>query len=343
MDPVERLASYLADELDPDEHAAVEAALARDPGLRSQLADLRHADEALERLPGPTPPPGFDARLDARLDRELTELLGPAPRSETVAASAGATAADRIAADEATRRDELAARRDRRPLPRWVAVTSAAAAAVVVLAGGGVLLRGVVVSPDDDAALDAPALLESDDVAPLDVPAEQAEDALPSPGDGPVVVARDRDLDEEGLTALLEDRVAFALAEHVLAPAAALRLRTPYLDVYQVHDLERPAEEERRAEDTDAPVEAEDGEPVPLRAEGPVTEDDLDAVARCLTVIMAGSPDAIPVYAELAAYEGQAVVLAGLVTEDPATGAFTRRELWVLSRDGCEIQLITQR
>jgi hypothetical protein len=80
-----------------------------------------------------------------------------------------------------------------------------------------------------------------------------------------------------------------------------------------------------------------------LRTEGVVTEDDLTDVARCLEVVLGDSPDAIPTYAELGTRDGDEVVAIGLVTRDPATDTFARRELWLLDRTTCDVRHIVQR
>lgn len=341
MDPADRLASYLADELDPEERAAVDAELARDAALRAQLAALQRADSALGGLRSPQPPAGFDARLDARLDAELDAVLGPA--TDAAAAPAGAhppevtdepdTAGGSAATDAG---DELAARRQARGLPRWAVAVSGAAAALVVIAGVGVLVGDLFGGVEDDmvTTMDAPS-----EAPPADMEvAEDGDDAVAAPT-GPTIVATGRAVTEDGLGGLLGDPTAFGLADLGLDPASASGVRDAYLAVLPF---------ERAVAQDDAPeTERADPELGPLadaelRLVGDVDDATLAEVTRCLDVVLADSPTAIPTYAELLTVDGEEVIALGLITEDPATGAFTRRELWVVTRDGCDVRLFTQ-
>jgi len=100
------------------------------------------------------------------------------------------------------------------------------------------------------------------------------------------------------------------------------------------------------AEDADeqpAPDAETMAPPAELQRIGDVDDALLADVARCLEVLLADSPAAVPTYAEALTLDGEAVIALGLVSEDPATGAFSRRELWVMSRDGCEVRSFSQR
>ncbi len=371
MDPAERLAALLAGELDAHERAELEAQLARDPRLREQLAALERADEALGELTSPEPPAGFDERVHARLDDELEQVLGAAP--EGLPAAQVAAAAATAAADEQPGypEDELARQRERRAAPRWLLATSAAAAALVVVAGGGVLLSDQLRSGDDELADGdaATTFSTAEDAVP-----ESADEAMA--GEPPRIVAEDRELDDAALSALVEGPDAIALADPDLDANAAADLRTRNLAALglaasEAEEAETPDDADAPAADdtgdtdapstgdtdapstgdTDAPdseVDADDalerGAPdlQALRTDGPVGEAEVEAIARCLQVLLPDSPTAIPTYAELGTYEGEEVVALGLVDRDPTDGSLSRHELWILSRDDCEIRHISQ-
>lgn len=348
MDHVERLADYLAGELAADEQAALEAQLARDPALRSQLDALRRADTSLGRLASPVPPEGFEARLDARLDHELPAILD----LTTSAASEAATSTSAPA-------DELAERRARRTPPRWLLATSGAAAALVVVAGGGLAIRGML-GPGADETPDGMTLMETFEGDADDAPAAEAE-SFAEALDGPLIVAMGRELDDSTADALVEDDLALGLADRGLDPVAAASARSSFLDVFRggaaaldAERLEAPADDpdtDDEVADTDADdADEQAGRAFPidptdprLRIDGAVTEDDLADVARCLDVVLRDSPDAIPTYAELGTRDGDEVVAIGLVTSDPATGTFARRELWLFDRATCDVRHIVQR
>lgn len=337
MDPVDRLASYLADELAPDERAALDAELARDAQLRAQLDALRRADAALSGMRSPDPPDGFDARLDARLDAELAELLGRADAATDRAAATAAPAAEVPSAVPAG--DEPAARHRARPVPRWVVAVSGAAAGLAVLGVGGVVITSLLQGTEDAAvtALDAPAgdARTADELAELEMDDAEAF-GIPA---GPTIAALDRDLQGDEVTGLLDDPVAFALAATALAPDDAVRVRTSYLAQLPLPEVAA----EDAHETLDVPDSQADTPPAELQRLGDVDGSLLADVGACLEVVLADSPTAVPTYAEALTLDGEAVIALGLVSEDPATGAFTRRELWVFSRDGCEVRSFSQR
>lgn len=55
----QRLSDYLDDELGPEDRSALEALLAEDASLRSEMQSLRDTMDALGQLPDATPPPDF--------------------------------------------------------------------------------------------------------------------------------------------------------------------------------------------------------------------------------------------------------------------------------------------
>jgi hypothetical protein len=370
VDPADRLAAYLADELRADERAELEAALARDPGLRRMLAAMRRADGAVARLDPPTPAPGFDDRFDAAVDAVLAETLDP---SGTANDAHGAWS-HRQAAD-----DELAARRRRVP----TAALGAAAAGLVLLVGGVVITQLV----GDDRSATEQALDTDADVAD-----EEAADV--EGVDGPTVVADDREVDADDLDALLAADELTGLADQRLDELTGGDLARAYqVQLGQQPELQAFDDAQDDAQDTapedaptaDAPdaagdqdgddsgdaevapeaemeadqpedgvddedarrqrgtvLDPEDLPEVRTREGEPLDDDATQDLARCLGEVLAGGPGAIPVYAELATFDGEDAVVLGLLTTEPASGAFTRREVWALSRDDCQVLRFSQ-
>ncbi len=345
MEHAERLADYLAGELDADEQAALEAQLVRDPALRAQLEAIRRADASLSHLDSPAPSAGFDARLDARLSEELASIFASDETTRETALAAGESPAS-----EHPPPDELAARRARREPPRWVLAASGVAAALVLVAGGGLVLSQIL-SQDDQPTADGTLQTfgaESDVDEFADDAEIPAEAAGPS---GPQVISTDRELDDDTAAMLVDEDAPLDLAEASLDAADADRVRADYLDVFGV--LPPTAEDEAfeesdegdapdadSADDLDAERRLDDHR---LDVTGDVSADDLADVTRCLNVLLEDSPAAVPVYAELASRDGEPVVAYGLVTRDPGTDTFSRRELWILSRDTCEVRYFAQR
>ncbi|MEX2324816.1 MAG: hypothetical protein WD576_03630 [Nitriliruptoraceae bacterium] len=134
MDPVDRLAAYLADELSPGEREALEADVARDPVLRGELAAMQRADYALKRVVSVGPPTGYTRRLLDVVDRTLDDVLPGDPPVPL-------------------------ARPPRHAVPRWAPLVAAAAIAVVAI-GGVALVVGNIPDPDDMFAAD---LAEADE------------------------------------------------------------------------------------------------------------------------------------------------------------------------------------
>lgn len=352
MDAAERLAALLADELDADERLALEAELARDPGLRADLDAMERADARLAELQPPAPTAGFERRLDELMTTTLAEVLGDAePRT----VGSGASGAD----------DEFTARRDRssRRLQAMIGV----AAAAVVLAGSGVLLTSLGSFGGDDAAEtaeDSGAAAVTGSAEPESDPSDESLETEAFVTDGPVVVSEDRTLDDDDLDELLAagelDVVASQRYDDDLGREVAgqfqsdLGVRAPQES--GAADLDRDGSgddsegSDASAED-DAPQEesTDDGDmavssvPELLTRDGAPLEPAATAdVARCLEEVLSADPGAIPAYAELATYEDAEALVLGLVTLDPETGAFTRSELWVLDRATCQLLRFVQ-
>jgi negative regulator of sigma E activity len=344
----ERLAAYLAGELDADETVALEATLARDAGLRAQLTAMRHADEALAALAPTELPEGFERRLRAAVDIELAAQLQPAHAADD------APATHRRAT---SRSDELAARRERRGWS-WLPAFAGAAAAVAVLAAVVVGL-GPLGGAGDDAA-DTMMTLEADDADGAEE--EMAAEALPGPGEAPTLVVGDRDLDEASADELLASIELQAVADQALAADTGRTIATAWGDAlrlavpggFEAGATAAPGttsqDDAEMADDTDTDTdeppagtpEQRIAGPVRLLADGALEEEDGEAVTRCLDEVLAGGVDAIPAYVELASFEGEAVVVLGLVTFAPATGGFTRPEVWILDRADCQVRRFSQ-
>ena len=360
MDPVDRLAAYVAGDLDADEHAALEAELARDPVLRGQLDALLRADEALTEVRSPEASPGFEARLHQALDAVLEDELGPAVV------------------------DELASRREARSKRGWAGqglgwprlLVGGAAAAAILVVGGLVLGTGGPFG-SDEAAEDHMAAMDSDDAG------EPGIESFASPyGDAPTIVAAGRQLDDADLDAL-RDSDQLALRELGLDGAAGQELAATFqaalgsadaagsegipgsddggmdaADAGQesaADDADEDAAGDAGDADEDAAGDAEiaeegDGEqrqralPELRTADGTlVSVADREVIARCLDELLSGGRDAIPVYVELATYQDADAVVFGLVTPDPATEAYTRSEMWVLDAATCQVLRFSQR
>jgi hypothetical protein len=338
----ERLAAYLAGELDADETVALEATLARDTGLRAELAAMRHADEVLAALPATELPEGFERRLHAAVGAELAAQLH--------ASGDEATGRERTPARHT---DELATRRERRGWS-WVPAFAGAAAAVAVLAAVVVGI-GPLGGAGDDAA-DTVMSLEADDADGAEE--EMAAEALPGPGEAPTLVAGDRDLDEALADELLASIELQAVADQALGADAGRSVATSWADAlrlaipggFEAGTTAAPSttqDDRETADDADtddalAGMQERAVGPVRLLAEGALDEEDGAAVTRCLDEVLAGGVDAIPAYLELATFDGEEVVILGLVTFDPATGGFTRPEVWILDRVDCQVRRFSQ-
>lgn len=357
MDP-DRLAAYLAGELAADEHAAVEAALARDPALRADLDALRRADAALAAQEPAALPEGARERLLEALAPAWEETLG-----------------DPLAATDPG--DELAARRRRRSVDRrtWVLGLGSAAAVIAAVALVGPSLGG---RSGGDEASDVTAMSTEDAAPEADRDdAEGADDgALPI---GPTVVGSERSLDSEGVTELLaagelDGVVARQLSVDdarglgqawVAALGADVDRLGSFDDTTALSDAPASAETADRAEPADDGEEAagdeateeqdadastggravtplqEYGGPADVQLLGDVGDEDLDAVGRCLTTLTTPVDVLVPAFVELVSFEGEPAIAFALVGAAP-DGTMTRREVWVLERADCEVRFLRQ-
>ena len=318
MDTGERLAAYLAGELDPEEVRRLEAELAREPALRTRLARLRRLEQALGAMPAVEVPAAFSQELHDVLQRELDGR--PAGRDEL---------AERRAAGSGRRRAFGG-------LPSWLPAAAGAAAVLVAVVVVGTSLP---MGGSDDAGDGAETTALQGEAA--EESAGDAGSARVTAADGPVVVSEGRSYDADDVQALVGSGELGMLAERALGEGEATELAERYRSAF-----EGSAGADTLAEDGDAnePAADEQSSPTSLRIEGSeeVHPEDLAAIAGCLDAILSESGPLIPVSAELARFDGTEAIVLGMVGHDPATGAFTRSELWVVARDTCEVLFFAQ-
>jgi anti-sigma factor RsiW len=355
----ERLAAYVAGELDADERAEIEARLARDPAARAELDRLQATERALGQLRPASPPAGFEERLRKAVAPALDEVLSGEPTVAERSGDAGADgdeagdvgvvgdeAGDASVGDEGSPGsvaawsaggDELAARR--RP-GRWVTGAIGAAAAVALIGVAGVAILGV--PGTEDAAPDV--AMEADD----------ADDRMMgADADGPVVVASDRELDADDLERLLAEPSVQGLRAQALDLATGGDLARAYRSHLQALDREEMSTEQGEA--SDAPTaDAEDAEEPATEADEPAADPDDGAeafpadgherVGRCLDVILegAGDPAPIPVYVELLRYEGEPAIAYGMLTPGGDGERYDRVEIWVVDQADCQVREFRQ-
>lgn len=308
METGERLAAYLAGDLDTVDARALEAELAGDPSLRARLARMRRLEEQLRGLPDVEPPSGFSERLAAAVRDELERRpVGG---------------------------DELAARRQRRlGLPAWLPAAAGAAAALAVVVGIGTSLSGL--RGGDDAADEGAATVMME--APGDGAAGAGTTAT-----GPVIVDADQHYDSTSVQALAADEVFAGIVDQQLSGSAAEATADEYR-----RQLGDPRVAARMPEDDTATQESagDAGDAADTGADVPVEGSDEDgaaAVDRCLDQLLVDEEPLIPVYAELARFEGEDAIVYGIVSPDPADGSYTRVEIWVVDRTSCEVVFFTQ-
>ena len=327
MDPGERLAAYLVDELDAEERTALEAELARDAGLRARLEAIRRSDALLADLPDIAPRPAFSARLRAAVDDELEAQGAP-----TVV-------------------HRLGPLRWRRA---WVPGLAAAAAVIAAIAVAGVMLR-----PWGGSGSETASTAESAAGGPEQ---PRALGAAPAPP-GPVVLAAGTTYSQDDLEALASSAAVAPVADERLRGPEADQVAQRYTQAFSppgagggaaesapepeagiaanAEPTENRTTSPESSQDMTAAVPAAPAGPLDVR--GDVSDADLAAVRQCLPPLLAdaGHP-LIPTYAELATYQGERVIVYGLVGPDPTTGDYTRVEIWAVARDSCQTRFFTQ-
>lgn len=350
METGERLAAYLAGELDADEARQLEADLARDAALRARLDRLRRLDAAFTELPEVTPPAAFSGRLRSAVDDELARL------ERTRVAQAGA--------------DELAVRRARRSAWRRPIAIAAAAAATIGIVGVGLTSLGGGDGSDDMMAT-------QDTAGDTTAQAEMAPDDLSvAPETGPAVVSAGRSFDADSLADLradprfdavvlgvLDQTDASTLAQDFTARFLALGFTSSLEDNADIAapDVSDGANEDAGSAGDDtaggAAADEDSGEDrftddrsaSEPTAAGPIQifgadEADLADVRACLPTVLEAAPSpVIPMYAELATFENEPSIVYALASLDPDTETYNRVEIWVVGRSGdCLVRHFTQ-
>lgn len=223
--------------------------------------------------------------------------------------------------------DELAERRSRRFDAFRPLAVAAAAAAVIALFGvaGTWLLQG----GNDSAMETAAGPVEADGAGMAGIP----------------VVETDNDYDEQELRRLAVNAEVSAHVPRDLAAAEA----TPLAEELQGQLLDRTSDAPQTTADRAGEAEAEDAEG---DASGAATAEGLgdeqsrqsdDVVARCLPTVLEDARSAlIPVYVELARFDGEPAVIYTLATEDPESGTYRRVEVWALARSDCQVLSFAQ-
>lgn len=293
-----------------------------DERLAAYLSGDLNPDEHAEITAALAGDAALRARVDriAAADRALAELPEvPLPEGFPERLRAG------IRADlDAVLGDELAARRQRRMTgARWA--MAGAAAAVVAVVGVGVVLTGGAGDGGDPtmATGDAAGTLEAGDAEALMLP---GEGDLPAPQ----VVALGRTLTDEDLRDLASSREFTAAARSSLS-------------VSDADEVAERTQDQLTAYTAQAPVVAGDGRGG--QADEPVEESavDLSAVSACLPVVVESAEDPlVPLYAELASYEGEDVVVFVMLAPRGDSDEMDRVEVWVLTVDGCQTRYFTQ-
>ncbi|MFP4147901.1 MAG: anti-sigma factor family protein [Nitriliruptoraceae bacterium] len=339
MDDLDRLSSYLDGALDPDEQQALEAELAADRALRARLEALKQVDATLAAELAQELPEGARERLDER--------LGPVLRTVTTADAARTGAP--TTSEALDQPDELAARRARR-LP--VAIGSVAAG-LAILAAGVVGIDRLLppLGGDEEASLaqdSAEERMELSEAAPEAAPetAPEADGSAPATlTEVPVVLDDGRELSEQELDLALAAaplrEVTAAQLTGADAAALAERTQTALLGIGDDADPAPEGGADAAAEE-DAAGTAE-GAPALSTPDGRLLDPaDTADVRRCLAELLEVGTAAIPVQVELLTVDGVASVQVALVTEDPATGAYTRAEVWTLQRVSCQVLRFSQ-
>ncbi|MEX2504978.1 MAG: hypothetical protein WD378_09010 [Egicoccus sp.] len=344
MDAAERIADYLSDDLAPDEREAFEAELARDAALRAQLDAVRRGDVALASIAPTALPDGFAERLRASLDAELAEVLAPTPTEERD---------PRVAAQaELGQRDDLAARRAARAVPRWVGGLAGAAAAALVVVAGIAGLNGLGSGADQEAPESATGEAFDADGGSMEIQEAPAEESLEAETEGTEEVEEEAAEDDAGESAdTMGDEGAAAAMGRFAPPVLVAQgrslddeqlddvLMTPDLADLAAQRLSTSEGETLAAEFADRwQATAADGTGTAVRYAGNPTDADREAVAECLTSADdAGRRTGIPAYAEIADYEGIPAVVLGLVTLDPSSDTWSVPEVQVLDRTTCDL------
>lgn len=255
---------------------------------------------------------GRDPELRAQLARiqRADEALAALPRAEPTAAFSERLRASiatelRSGTAEPTSLPDFTSRRGRQRRTLAPVLVAAAAAAVIAVIGvsTGWVLRG---------ASDFDAEVAMEDAAGSDVP----------------VHATSNDFDDTELRRLAVN----VETQYVIHPDTTVEEAAPLGDSLIGQLLRR--DQVAPTAETDGLTAVPEADVDEADAERPVD----DPVAACLPVIVeAADVPLVPVYVELATYEGAPAVIYAFVTEDPGSETYRRVEAWALAQDDCEV------
>lgn len=340
-DDGEALSAYLAGELGDAEARALEARLATEPALATQLHALAEALVSLGGFDEVDVPEGFAERLERRLAHERANPAG------------GFAAGTALPPP-----DDLAARRRKRQ-GAWLGIGTAAAVLAVGAVMAGTVMRGMGGGSAESAAGDA--ALESaaggSESAQEESAAGGGEAAAGKEASGPVV--RDRKVAVADEAALRQRFSTTAEAQELLGVPVdeARRLQQRYTASLQDRTFEPARDEEVAAQqpadlsaDATAPAaavppgEAEEDTAASGNAAGPsssgaaaprVEQFSVPGTDRCLAEIMRGQSPLVPVRIESLRYQGRPAVAYLFVGASRGSDELDRAELWVVRPDTC--------
>ena len=305
METGERLAAYVAGDLDADERAELEAELARDPALRRQLALIERADTALRDLAEVNPPPGFSLRLHDRLATELAT----------------------------TPRDELAVRRPARAAWRpFVTAAAAAAVLVVVGLGGGILLRGGGAANDGGTTM-----ADGSGVVPIETDNDYNPQELERLAVG-VDLGVPADMDAVEASAAAENAVPGG-PEPMGAGAEGAEAEGAGEGGSTGGGAEPPAGGNADDQGSDRAPRAESTEGTAAQAQFAAN----DPVATCLQQLLEGTTDPLVLaHVEIARYEGEPAIIYVFAALDPSSGEYRRAVVYAMAREDCFLLTVVQ-
>jgi hypothetical protein len=309
----ERLAAYLAGDLDASAAAELEEELARDPALRAELGRIRRVDDALGRLPAPEPSAEFSERL--------RHIAGQAARADATAQHPSGDPRRTTAGGGGT--DELDRRRASRR--RTVVPLAGAAAAAALIGVIGVVTGYGLRGADRETGV----------IASLDRPIPEV-----------IVRASDNDYSELELGRLA---VNVDTTAHVL-PGSTAEEAAPVADAIVGRLLRRDStvpDDGTRTTDGPVPDRAEQAaeetadlaEDVPAVESGPAPDGaGVPAAERCLPALLQQSEQPlVPVYVEVARFEGEPTVVYAFLTEEPESELYRRVEVVAVDQATCDV------
>lgn len=299
MEPADRLTAYVAGELSADERLALEAELARDAGLRADLAALQRADEALRGEAATELPAGARDRLLAALEptlaAELGDRIGLEDRADaTDRAEDGATPASDLrgaswSAAGAPATDELAARRRAANRRSWITGLGGVAAAIAAIAIIGPTIGGLG-GASDSAGGDAVTTMDAESGGEAaDAPAADEGAATSASPVGPTLLGSARTLDEDAAAELLTAGELQAVVAQQLSVDDGLALGSSWALAFGVEPQPYAATDMLDATADDGEEAAADAD---VATEGRLEAEDDAATAESRAHRQVPSPDA---------------------------------------------------